>query len=294
MPTPIFILAGQSNVALLSDEIEASLEAELGVGNFELLRVFASGAPLTRERPDQPDWSNPEELRTELTVETVNALLADDDRTFGGLIWVQGEADTYFPNGANQYAEDLEGVLNDFRDGVADVFGEEDVGLGSAPITILELSENAPAASEREGWATVIDEQRNVAEDDALVQTLDPDAVAEDANIAEVEMFADGLHYSDEFSSLLADELVQTMVSPSDDDVKTDDNADEDLIVDEIEEEQPVEVIDPEPPIPFVDIVEPIEDEDEDLNSFSNFDDSSGIEAIFWALPILGLIAGLG
>lgn len=295
MPIPVFILAGQSNAARLSNEIEASLEDEYGAGNFELVQVFDGGAPLTRERADQEDWSNPEELREELTVETVNALLEDDDRALAGVLWVQGEADTYAPGAAEQYSENLEEMLDGFRDDVSRVFGDVDVGMGNAPVTILELSDNAPEAPEREGWNMIIDQQRELAAQEPLIQTLDPDEIAQEANVEAPAMFSDGLHYSDDFSRILADELVQTLVAASEDrGFEDNEREDEPDDIDVVVNDRPTKVVPSETDLPTVDIVDPFLEEGEEE---VEFEDVSGLESIFWLaglIPLLSLLGGLG
>ncbi len=268
MTVPLFILAGQSNAARLSSDIEAALNAEYGVGNYELVRVYDAGAPLTRERADQPDWSNPEELREELTDETVNALLEDPDRVFGGMIWIQGEADTFYPYGANQYADKLEGVFDEFRDDISSVFGDRDVGIDDGPITILELSQNAPDAPARAEWDTIIDAQRDVAARDPQVETINPDTIAQEANIPADEMFDDGLHYAGEIGSVIANELVETLVPETD-------------------EPEPVE---DDAPLPVIEVV------DEDvIDASAGSDDHFALGGLEWLLgvfPVLGLMAG--
>lgn len=214
MTIPVFILAGQSNASGLSNEIETALDVRYGAGNYVFLRVYASGAPLTRERDGEPDWSDPTELSEELTTGLIDLLNEDPDHVIGGIIWVHGEADTYYAGGASGYGEDLEALIDDLRSDVSDAMGDRETGLDVAPVTILELSENAPAAPGRVAWDRVITEQRDVAAADPLVTTLDPDTVAEDADVSEEAMFQDNLHYADDFQYLLAGELVETMRPP--------------------------------------------------------------------------------
>lgn len=209
--TPVFILAGQSNAANLSSEVEQSLNARYGQGNYDLLRIHDSGAPLTRERADRLDWSNPTEMRQDLTDLAVGALSEADDRIFGGVLWVQGEADTYFNSGASRYSETLQALVDDFRSDVSAALGPRDTGVDAAPFTILELSENAPAAPGRAAWNQVIGAQRDVAISDPSVTTLDPDLVAQNSAITAASMFRDNLHYSDSFGARLAEALVQTL-----------------------------------------------------------------------------------
>lgn len=308
MSVPVFILAGQSNVGFLSDDIENALIAQYGAGNYELIRVFDAGAPLTRERDDRLDWSDPDELREELTFETVNALLEDDDRVFGGMIWVQGEADTFFAGGASEYGDELDALIDGFREDVEAALGETDVGMDEAQVTILELSNNAPAAPDRIGWDTVIEGQRDVAENDAFVQTLDPDTVAEDAGVAAGDMFEDSLHYAEDFGAILAEELVQTLVEPVEDitdgetgDDGTDDPTIPDAPVDDETAGDPVLPGDggtgDDPVLPVIPIDEGgLGDEDLDAEASEEEADDGGFgfEAILFLLPLVPLLAALG
>ncbi|WP_299043372.1 sialate O-acetylesterase [uncultured Tateyamaria sp.] len=278
MTTPVFVLAGQSNVGFLSSEIEQAFDDEYGLGNYELIRVFDAGAPLTRERENQLDWSNPDELREDLTVETINALLADDDRVFGGMIWVQGEADTFFAGGADRYGETLDELIDGFRDDVSTAMGDIDVGMNTANVTILELSENAPDAPDRVGWDTVIAEQREVADADPTVQTLDPDTVAQDADVAASDMFRDGLHYEDDFGAILADELVQTLAfSPP-----------------EVGDDGDGSPVPPFPTLPVTDEGPPLDDMQADGAEEDGDDGGFGFEAILFLLPLLPLLGMVG
>lgn len=315
MTIPVFILAGQSNASTLSNEIETALDERYGAGNYEFLSVSASGAPLTREREDEPDWADPTELSEELTTGLIDVLNEDPDHVIGGIIWVHGEADTYYAGGAAGYGEDLEDLIDDLRSDVSDAMGDRETGLDVAPVTILELSENAPAAPDREAWDRVIFEQREVAEADPLVTTLDPDTVAEDADVSEEAMFQDNLHYAGDFQYLLAEELVETMNPPilfgiigedepiEDPDSPVDDPV-EPVVDPVIPVDDPVEpVVDPVIPVddpvepvvnPIIPVVDPVEqDTDEDVDPADEFDDGTGIGDLAWLfvfLPILGLL----
>lgn len=211
MKKPVFVLAGQSNAAGLSGDVAAALDDRFGRGNYDLLGIYAGGAPLTRERSSKQDWQDPEELRKDLTAQTVDALRSDDNLVFGGLIWIQGEADTYFSRGANRYGEALEELLGQFRRDVISAFGDGDNGFESAPISILELSNHAPEAAKREHWNKVISEQRAVAAGDPLITTLDPDTVADAAGVSGASMFEDGLHYAQDVGALIAEALIQSL-----------------------------------------------------------------------------------
>lgn len=214
MAIPVFVLAGQSNAANLSSEIRASLADLYGVGGFELVRVHSAGSPLTRQRDEQTDWNHPTELRQELLSATNAALDGGVDRSFGGLIWVQGEADTFSSHGAQRYGQAFENFISEFFDGLSANGDLAALGQGPGPVAILELSNHAPEAGLRAGWDLVIQEQREVATRDPFIRTIDPDSVAVDAGFAPTAMFRDALHYSSEVSQTLADALVHALSMP--------------------------------------------------------------------------------
>ncbi|MEL7100024.1 MAG: sialate O-acetylesterase [Pseudomonadota bacterium] len=220
MAKPVFILAGQSNVGTLSNEIEDALDERYGEGNYQLVKVFSPGAPITRARPDKPDWYNEDELQAELSDKTLEALTSDPNSVVGGVLWIQGEADTFRDSAAQKWGEKFEALIDDFRDDVAAVMGPRDIGLSNAPVSILELSENAPDADGREGWDTIIDEQRGYAAEHSSVYTVDPDKIANFAGVGQADMFKDGLHYAPEFSEELAEELVATLPPASEFDLE--------------------------------------------------------------------------
>lgn len=213
MTIPVFILAGQSNAANLSSGVVDALDAQYGAGNYALIRNHNAGAPLTRERSDQLDWSDPSEMRLDLVTQTVETLSAIEDSYLGGVIWVQGEADTYFTGGASRYGATLEQLMTQFRTDVSAAFANRDVGTDDAPVAVLELSENAPQAELRVAWDTVIAQQRDAATGDNLMITLDPDTVAQNAGVSAAEMFRDGLHYSLSFRSTLGEALVESLLA---------------------------------------------------------------------------------
>lgn len=207
MATPIIILAGQSNASGLSSEIRTSLDAMHGTGNYILVEVAANGAPLTRTR-DGEDWAASDELRAELAHALNAALDAEGAGRIEGVVWIQGEGDTYGFGNPDSYADAFRGMILGVSKAVAELRGGDDGGLASAPVVMPQLSDHAPAAPGRTNWTTIQQEQAAISLDERGVSTLDTDALAAVTGIAPADMFRDGLHYSAAFSPLLADALV--------------------------------------------------------------------------------------
>ncbi|MGR3320363.1 MAG: DUF4114 domain-containing protein [Pseudooceanicola sp.] len=206
MGRPIIILAGQSNASRISDEVRDALEIEFGPGNFDLVEVYAAGAPLTRPRDGKPDWFTASELPTALAAATVEALSRDGAGRVEGVIWVQGEGDTHGAGQPDSYGSDFNALWSDTAAHVVAAHGS-DGGLGAAPVVIAELSDAAPAAAARRNWDAVIAAQAALGMQ-AGISTIDPDTLARTGGLDAAAMFMDDLHYSDDFSTLLADALV--------------------------------------------------------------------------------------
>ncbi|MDF1853857.1 DUF4114 domain-containing protein [Pseudooceanicola sp.] len=215
MGKPIYILAGQSNARRIADEVSAALDSEHGAGNYALVQVHAPGAPLTRSR-DGDDWATASELPQALTTQVIDAIAANPDGWIAGMIWVQGEGDSHGEGVPQDYASALTGLWQDLRGAVEARFGAGAAGIGTARIVLSELSDQAPAAPGRVHWDAIIDAQQDLAETQDWIETRDPDDIAASAGIKPDAMFADDLHYSDDFSALLATELVATLAVAAD------------------------------------------------------------------------------
>ncbi len=215
MATPIVILAGQSNASRIAGEITDALNATYGAGNYELVRAWSSGAPLTSARDGKTDWETPGEMRTQIVTDTVAALKATPDGYVAGIFWVQGEGDTDQSGSPADYASDFHDLFNEFRAGVSAQTGNRATGVENAPIVISGLSDHAPASSARQHWDAIQSELIKLgARNDGIV-TVRPDSVMTGAGVAPSDMFADGLHYSDPASVALATGLVSALLDLS-------------------------------------------------------------------------------
>lgn len=209
MGTPIYVLAGQSNARAMRDAIVQTLEAQHGADGFVLVDVSASGAPLTFKRSAE-DWAASNELRAQLTNDTVAALSATPDGRMAGIIWLQGEADTHDVARPEEYQTRLDALMNDFRREVADTFATRDTGIFDARLAVSALSDHAGAAT-RDNWSKIIAAQAAYADQNALSVLIDPDAVAQALGIPVATMFEDSLHYAQPFRVPLAEALISSL-----------------------------------------------------------------------------------
>lgn len=212
MSLPIFILAGQSNALGMEASLRADLDSRYGAEGYLLITAAADGAPLTFQRA-LDDWYNADEMLTPLIDETLAALDAHPDATIEGLLWLQGEADTYAIARADSYADDLAGLFGTFRTAIDEAAGDRETGIDSANFVISELSDYAGAAESRPNWQAIGAAQESVAASDGHVMIVDPDAVATDLNYDPAAMFRDGLHYTNAFYSILAASMVDAALS---------------------------------------------------------------------------------
>lgn len=207
MATPIYIFAGQSNADGMRRQLFAAADAaHQGIAVTKAV-VAASGAPLTRNL-DGEDWRQRSELRDELR-ETVRALLSEDrDAFIAGVIWVQGEGDTYAFARAESYAERLLALDDELRDFLRVSFPDRDTGADRFQWVVSGLSNQAPAKDGRAHWQTIREQQILAAESDAALVWVDPDRLAAEAGMTGTQMFSDPLHYSSAFATVLAQGLV--------------------------------------------------------------------------------------
>ena len=211
MGKPIFVLAGQSNASAMEDAIVASLTDELGEDGFVLVNAYAAGASLTYSRSGL-DWSDETELPQLMVDNTLVALSANPTNTIEGIIWIQGEADTYGHSLVEAYQEQFEQVMSNFRTSLIQAVGGRETGIETARIVISTLSDNAPAHGSRGNWDEVIEAHEDIAVSDPLVSSVDPDEIAEENAVAGSDMFRDHLHYSTSFQPILADALVAAVI----------------------------------------------------------------------------------
>jgi len=210
LPTPIYILAGQSNARALRDPIRDALDRRHGNDAYVLIEAHAAGAPLTFRR-DEADWNTGDELPLHLRLAVTDALLSAPDARVEGVIWLQGESDTYDIARAHEYATRLDALFDGLRGQVAGLFGPRDTGIDTAPVALAALSAQAGPAALRGNWDDIIAQQHAYAGGEVLAHLVDPDALAAKGGFAAARMFRDGLHYSADFGAALAEALVAAL-----------------------------------------------------------------------------------
>lgn len=207
----VYILAGQSNARAMRDSIARTLDMKHGVTGYTLVTVSAPGAPLTYKRADA-DWAASDELGQLLVSQTLTALEAQTEAEIAGLIWIQGEADTYAIAPSHAYQGALTSLLDNWRDTVLAAHTQS--GANTAGISVAQLSRNAGGGVDRDNWSNITAQQLAYGAGEALVQIVDPDQIAASSGLAPAEMFADGLHYSEVYKPALADALVRALNAP--------------------------------------------------------------------------------
>ncbi len=213
MSVPVFVLAGQSNAGVLHDSVVAALDARFGSGGYALATSFAGGAPLVFKRPGL-DWHASSEMPTQLADATAQVLENTEGGFLAGMIWVQGEADTYPIADAQTYSDDFLNLVVTVSDLLTDRVGA-DHGFDDMAIVLSELANTAPAAAARAHWDTIISQQDILADLDAIT-SVDPDALMAALGLTPDAAFRDHLHYSAGFEDDLARALVDALPPPAD------------------------------------------------------------------------------
>lgn len=194
MPTPVYLVAGQSNAYSLNGgnggvSVSGQFAALTGSDAVVVKSVTADGAPLTWGRPEQ-DWYHPEELADQL-VSTIRAALADPDAYLGGILWIQGEGDTWSFARSGEYATRLTALV-DYVEHALAPYGDRTADFR---FSLLSLSADCPASSSKANWTTVRNQQLSLH--DPRIDVINVDTVTAQSVYHGKAMFqADGLHYT--------------------------------------------------------------------------------------------------
>ena len=215
MGKPIFVLAGQSNARRISSEVKNALDAEYGEDGYILVKTMVSGAPLTREGKNKRDWATDDELPLELIGKLKEAVRDNPDAYSGGMIWVQGEADTWAAGRPDDYQAGLIALIDRITTEVSAEPTQAAASFAQMKLVISQLATMAPAAGERDHWSAIIDAQENTARFSDDIAAVDPDELALAWGMDQATMFDDPLHYSNQFSQILANRLVDVAASMS-------------------------------------------------------------------------------
>lgn len=208
MGVAIVVLAGQSNANRISNEVEDALIERYGANGYVLVESHVSGAPLTRNAPNKDDWATDSELPSQLVSNLKKAVAENPGGYSGGLIWVQGEADTWASANPDVYRQRLEDLIEHVSTEVSSEPGFAASTFANLKVAISQLADMAPEAATRDTWSDIIVAQKKVARFSDNITSVDPDDLAEALNFSQNAMFDDPLHYSSNFSKVLADRLV--------------------------------------------------------------------------------------
>lgn len=207
MPTPIYILAGQSNAlalnngaagSALQDQLDTVFGSGVAVG-----RTFAVGGAALTYGMGQSDWFNPGELQAGLAATIRAALDATPDSYLAGVMWVQGEADTRDLPSSATYAAQMTALVQRL-DGALGGYGNR---VDDYAFVVMALSAAAPFAADRAHWNMIRAAQLGLSGGHFV--TVDPDRVAAAHGIGAAGLFGtDGLHYRDAVDGMLLDALI--------------------------------------------------------------------------------------
>lgn len=200
----IYMIAGQSNADNAFEAIRAGLLAQ--DPTCTVIGVAAAGAPLTWARQGS-DWYRPAELTQEVTDALTAALRADPEARLGGIVWIQGEADTLDCARPEDYGARLSSLFSTI---LADLRGTPSaltIEPAEAPLLVVGLSSFAPAAAERDAWTIVQQAQLAFSAGWDGAGFVNMDMLAALAGIPADLMFRDRLHYSDALTDALGTAL---------------------------------------------------------------------------------------
>ncbi len=194
MPTPVYILAGQSNATALSGKNGGASPAQefaalTGTSSVKVATVASDGAPLTWGRSD-PDWYHPDELLDQL-VTSITTQLSQPGAYLANILWIQGEGDTWDFTRAAEYGARLVDLVDRLELALAPL------GIHAADFrfTVLAISAHCPGSLDRANWAAIRAQQ--LALNDPRIDVVDVDTVAAQAGIDPADLFqADGMHYT--------------------------------------------------------------------------------------------------
>lgn len=205
----IYIIAGQSNATAMTAALRSQLQAR-DPGAI-VIAVSSAGAPLTWGRRGE-DWFQPGDMQARVVTEVARVMQANPGALLQGMIWVQGEADTYDFARAPSYASQFQSLLAGIDAGLRAALPGAARSALEFDVVISNLSAVAPAAPGRVFWETIIDQQRRLDAGSDRISGVDPDAVAQAGGFSASGMFRDSLHYSEGFMGRLAAALVDRVV----------------------------------------------------------------------------------
>ena len=200
MSTPLYIVAGQSNASRL--RANNSLEAYIDANSIsaQVLNISIGGTSITQDYTKE-DWypfddGDPEtgELTQQLLLESAETLANDPELHLAGILWVQGERNTYSDGRPEEYEAHLSQLHDVFRSSLGDTF----------VFTVAQLSENMERHAGKASATTVMEAQANFASRHDNVNLLDPDIAMALSGIQPRDGADDDVHYSRAGSDVIA------------------------------------------------------------------------------------------
>lgn len=215
---PVYVLAGQSNAnnPILIREMESRVSAEGG----RLVHVAANGTSLSPalDRWGSGDWGPGDgegegELLHELEAAIDHTLSSAGPGAYlAGVIWIQGEADSWSLSAARDYGASLMALHDRLTE-----------RYGTHRMTVSGLSDLASdwrhdTANHARNWDLVRLGQAMAADSDPSISLVNPDALG----VSPDKMFRyDYVHYDADFAKRLADALFEVATDPVPGDART-------------------------------------------------------------------------
>ena len=152
-------------------------------------------------------------MQARVVSEAARVMQANPGAVLQGMIWVQGEADTYDFARAPSYASLFQSMLAGIDAGLRAALPGVARAALDFDVVISNLSSMAPVAPGRRFWDTIIDQQSRLDAGSDRISGVDPDTVAHAGGFPASGMFRDSLHYSEGFTARLASVLVDRATS---------------------------------------------------------------------------------
>ncbi|MEI2687809.1 MAG: sialate O-acetylesterase [Cypionkella sp.] len=215
-PIPVVVLAGQSNAS--NSSVSIGVMQSVAQHGGLMIQQAMGGAPLsdTLDR-GTGDWAAPSGELYIALIAQITAMLDPASPTYipgaylAGVVWVQGEADTWNAGASAKYLTNLTAMAADLT-----------ARFGQHEFVISGLSDNvgvigAPDGRRQANWHTVQAAQKAFDHKVDHSTLIDPDALAAATKFPAAKIFrADGLHYSPGFGPILGQALGDAAFSPPD------------------------------------------------------------------------------
>ncbi len=215
MSTPIIVLAGQSNAARAGTRLGVADVASQSGAYY--IPFAVSGTPLAEEIDgNQGDWSASGAPGAGEHLIRLYALLDNvlnpsspnyiPDAYLAGVVWIQGEADSFYEQSVNDYV----GNLVELRDAVVARYGAHEWVISALSEVSWEGRVGPTKVYDR--FMQLRDNQLGMATIDGFT-VVDPDQVARALGVSSADMFdPDRVHYPEAFGRTLGAALAEKLM----------------------------------------------------------------------------------